>query len=76
VTLHLPLHFLATDEFFQATAKHIQEEHLLAAQGAYMAFVEGHRHAEDDEHTEVMSVSTKANWKHGTCTKFEFNVAR
>ena len=32
---------------------HIQQEHLLAAQGAYMAFVEGHRHAEDDEHTEV-----------------------
>lgn len=46
-----------TDEFSQATAKHIQEEHLLAAQGAYMAFVEGHRHAEDDEHTEVMSLS-------------------
>ncbi|KAN0072399.1 hypothetical protein V8E54_009328 [Elaphomyces granulatus] len=37
---------------FRASALHIQEEHLLAAQGEYMAFVEGHCHAEDEDHTE------------------------
>lgn len=37
----------------QASARHIQEEHLLASQGDFMAFVEGRRAAEDDEHTEV-----------------------
>lgn len=37
----------------QYAARHVQEEHLLASQGAYMAFVEGQRAAEDDEHTEV-----------------------
>jgi hypothetical protein len=37
----------------QATALQIQEEHLTAAQGEFMALVEGQRHAEDDDHTEV-----------------------
>ncbi|KKA21938.1 hypothetical protein T310_4102 [Rasamsonia emersonii CBS 393.64] len=37
---------------FRASAEHIQEEHFRAAQGEYMAFVEGIQHAEDDEHTE------------------------
>lgn len=31
----------------------MKEEHLRAAQGGYMSFVEGQRAAEDDEHTEV-----------------------
>jgi hypothetical protein len=38
---------------FQRKAREIQHEHLLASQGGYMAFVEGRRAAEDDEHTEV-----------------------
>lgn len=37
----------------QASARYIQKEHFFASQGDYMAFVEGRRAAEDDEHTEV-----------------------
>ncbi|KAL1969030.1 hypothetical protein VTN77DRAFT_864 [Rasamsonia byssochlamydoides] len=40
------------EQQFRASAEHIQEEHFRAAQGEYMAFVEGIQHAEDDEHTE------------------------
>ncbi|BCR85012.1 uncharacterized protein ACHE_20470A [Aspergillus chevalieri] len=44
---------------FRASARHIQEEHFLAAQGDYMAFVEGRRAAEDDEHTETDGSETE-----------------
>ncbi|KAF9884261.1 hypothetical protein FE257_001936 [Aspergillus nanangensis] len=44
---------------YRASAKHIQEEHLLASQGEYMAFVEGRRAAEDDEHTETDGSETE-----------------
>lgn len=43
----------AKRHILQRKAREIQHEHLLASQGAYMAFVEGRRAAEDDEHTEV-----------------------
>lgn len=43
----------------QSSARNVQEEHLLAAQGDYMSFVEGRRAAEDDEHTEVSLLHTK-----------------
>ncbi|KAL4890440.1 hypothetical protein BDV59DRAFT_194989 [Aspergillus ambiguus] len=48
------------EERFKASARHIQEEHLLASQGDYMAFVEGRRAAEDDEHTETDGSETEA----------------
>ncbi|OAX77784.1 hypothetical protein ACJ72_07913 [Emergomyces africanus] len=38
---------------FHDQSRHIREEHLLAAQGSYMAFVEQCRQAEDDDHTET-----------------------
>ncbi|KGY15855.1 hypothetical protein PABG_11094 [Paracoccidioides brasiliensis Pb03] len=38
---------------FHDKSRHIREEHLLAAQGSYMAFVEQCRQAEDDDHTEA-----------------------
>ncbi|OJD18776.1 hypothetical protein AJ78_01247 [Emergomyces pasteurianus Ep9510] len=38
---------------FHDKSRHIREEHLLAAQGSYMAFVEQCRQAEDDDHTET-----------------------
>ncbi|KAE8382093.1 hypothetical protein BDV26DRAFT_300157 [Aspergillus bertholletiae] len=41
------------DKRLQASARYIKEEHFFASQGEYMAFVEGRRAAEDDEHTEV-----------------------
>ena len=41
------------DKLLQASARYIKEEHFFASQGEYMAFVEGRRAAEDDEHTEV-----------------------
>lgn len=46
---------------FRTSARHIQEEHLLAAQGDYMSFVEGRRAAEDDEHTEPDDSETEAH---------------
>ncbi|GES66944.1 hypothetical protein ATEIFO6365_0004006400 [Aspergillus terreus] len=49
------------EERFRASARHIQEEHLLASQGEYMAFVEGRRAAEDDEHTETDGSETEAD---------------
>ena len=50
---------MANVVWLQASALHIQEEHLLAAQGEYMAFVEGHCHAEDEDHTEVRATLWK-----------------
>ncbi|KAF7166656.1 hypothetical protein CNMCM5623_000213 [Aspergillus felis] len=44
---------------FRRKAREIQHEHLLASQGAYMAFVEGRRAAEDDEHTETDESETE-----------------
>jgi hypothetical protein len=44
---------LIDDKQLQVSAQHIKEEHFYASQGDYMAFVEGRRAAEDDEHTEV-----------------------
>ncbi|PGH18306.1 hypothetical protein AJ79_00645 [Helicocarpus griseus UAMH5409] len=38
---------------FHDKARHIREEHLLAAQGSYMSYVEKRRQAEDDDHTET-----------------------
>ncbi|PGH29591.1 hypothetical protein GX50_07669 [[Emmonsia] crescens] len=38
---------------FHDKSHHIREEHLLAAKGSYMAFVEQCRQAEDDDHTET-----------------------
>ncbi|XHG00407.1 hypothetical protein AWENTII_003861 [Aspergillus wentii] len=49
------------EERFQASARNIQDEHLLAAQGDYMAFVEGRRAAEDDEHTETDGSETETD---------------
>ncbi|KAH1898271.1 hypothetical protein KXW29_009226 [Aspergillus fumigatus] len=46
---------------FRRKAREIQHEHLLASQGAYMAFVEGRRAAEDDEHTETDESETEAD---------------
>lgn len=46
---------------FRTSARHIQEEHLLAAQGDYMSFVEGRRAAEDDEHTEPDDSETEVH---------------
>ncbi|KAI9040269.1 translation initiation factor 6 [Aspergillus affinis] len=43
----------AIEERFRASARYIQTEHFYASQGDYMAFVEGRRAAEDDEHTET-----------------------
>ncbi|KKK26692.1 hypothetical protein ARAM_001443 [Aspergillus rambellii] len=43
----------AIEERFRASARYIQEEHLLASHGEYMTFIEGRRAAEDDEHTET-----------------------
>ncbi|OJJ48815.1 hypothetical protein ASPZODRAFT_13556 [Penicilliopsis zonata CBS 506.65] len=40
-------------QHFRDVAQHIHQEHLLAAQGDYMAFVGGRQAAEDDEHTET-----------------------
>ncbi|KAE8331835.1 hypothetical protein BDV39DRAFT_189378 [Aspergillus sergii] len=54
--LHSILCFLGAavdDKRLQASARYIKEEHFFASQGDYMAFVEGRRAAEDDEHTEV-----------------------
>ncbi|PWY70191.1 hypothetical protein BO70DRAFT_389880 [Aspergillus heteromorphus CBS 117.55] len=49
----------AVEERCQAQARNIKEEHFLASQGAYMAFVEGRRAAEDDEHTETDDSETE-----------------
>ncbi|EGC44867.1 conserved hypothetical protein [Histoplasma capsulatum var. duboisii H88] len=38
---------------FHDKSWHVRKEHLLAAQGSYMAFVEQRRQAEDEDHTEV-----------------------
>ncbi|KAK2745725.1 hypothetical protein FQN55_006045 [Onygenales sp. PD_40] len=38
---------------FHDKTRHIRKEHLLAAQGGYMACVEQRRRAEDDDHTEA-----------------------
>ncbi|RAL10088.1 uncharacterized protein BO97DRAFT_148135 [Aspergillus homomorphus CBS 101889] len=46
-------------ERFQASARNIREEHLIASQGAYMSFVRGRRAAEDDEHTETDESETE-----------------
>ncbi|RHZ61059.1 uncharacterized protein CDV56_106028 [Aspergillus thermomutatus] len=46
---------------FRRKAREIQHEHLLASQGAYMAFVEGRRAAEDDEHTETDESETEVD---------------
>ncbi|KAH2293263.1 hypothetical protein KXV50_003606 [Aspergillus fumigatus] len=46
---------------FRRKAREIQHEHLLASQGAYMAFVEGRRAAEDDEHTETDESETETD---------------
>ncbi|KAA8643127.1 uncharacterized protein ATNIH1004_009889 [Aspergillus tanneri] len=50
----------AIEERFRAAARNIQEEHFHASQGDYMAFVEGRRAAEDDEHTETDGSETEA----------------
>ncbi|KAG2017176.1 hypothetical protein GB937_005774 [Aspergillus fischeri] len=51
----------AKRHIIQRKAREIQHEHLLASQGAYMAFVEGRRAAEDDEHTETDESETEAD---------------
>ncbi|KAE8413427.1 hypothetical protein BDV36DRAFT_287008 [Aspergillus pseudocaelatus] len=47
------------DKRLQASARYIKEEHFFASQGEYMAFVEGRRAAEDDEHTETDGSETE-----------------
>ncbi|OGM42461.1 hypothetical protein ABOM_008298 [Aspergillus bombycis] len=49
----------AIEERFRASARYIKEEHYFASQGEYMAFVEGRRAAEDDEHTETDGSETE-----------------
>ncbi|KAB8232134.1 uncharacterized protein BDW43DRAFT_126738 [Aspergillus alliaceus] len=49
----------AVEERFKASARHIKEEHFFASKGEYMAFVEGRRAAEDDEHTETDDSETE-----------------
>ncbi|KAH8434674.1 uncharacterized protein LDX57_012314 [Aspergillus melleus] len=49
----------AIEERFRASARYIQTEHFYASQGDYMAFVEGRRAAEDDEHTETDGSETE-----------------
>ncbi|KAJ1706072.1 hypothetical protein AFCA_000599 [Aspergillus flavus] len=49
----------AIEERFRASARYIKEEHFFASQGEYMAFVEGRRAAEDDEHTETDGSETE-----------------
>ncbi|KAE8351685.1 hypothetical protein BDV28DRAFT_15437 [Aspergillus coremiiformis] len=49
----------AVEERFRASARHTKEEHFFASQGEYMAFVEGRRAAEDDEHTETDGSETE-----------------
>ncbi|KAE8144857.1 hypothetical protein BDV25DRAFT_145205 [Aspergillus avenaceus] len=44
---------------FEISTQHIQDEHYYASQGEYMAFVEGRRAAEDDEHTETDDSETE-----------------
>ncbi|PGH02002.1 hypothetical protein GX51_04934 [Blastomyces parvus] len=46
---------------FHDKSRHIREEHLLAAQGSYMAFVEQRRQAEDDDHTETDESGSEAD---------------
>ncbi|OJD11169.1 hypothetical protein ACJ73_09599 [Blastomyces percursus] len=46
---------------FHDMSRHIREEHLLAAQGSYMAFVEQRRQAEDDDHTETDESGSEAD---------------
>ncbi|OAT03165.1 hypothetical protein, variant 1 [Blastomyces dermatitidis ER-3] len=46
---------------FHDKSRHIREEHLLAAQGSYMAFVEQCRQAEDDDHTETDESGSEAD---------------
>ncbi|KAL2866285.1 uncharacterized protein BJX67DRAFT_382090 [Aspergillus lucknowensis] len=47
------------EDRYQASARYIQEEHLLASHGEYMTFIEGRRAAEDDEHTETDGSETE-----------------
>ncbi|KAL4926083.1 uncharacterized protein BDV17DRAFT_162230 [Aspergillus undulatus] len=49
----------AIEERCMASARYIQEEHLLASHGEYMTFIEGRRAAEDDEHTETDGSETE-----------------
>jgi hypothetical protein len=51
----------AKRHIIQRKAREIQHEHLLASQGGYMAFVEGRRAAEDDEHTETDESETEVD---------------
>ncbi|KAF7596279.1 hypothetical protein BBP40_002423 [Aspergillus hancockii] len=47
------------EERYRVSAQYIKEEHFYASQGEYMAFVEGRRAAEDDEHTETDGSETE-----------------
>ncbi|KAL4952530.1 hypothetical protein BDW69DRAFT_185343 [Aspergillus filifer] len=49
----------AIEERCLASARYVQEEHLLASHGEYMTFIEGRRAAEDDEHTETDGSETE-----------------
>ncbi|KAL4787807.1 hypothetical protein BJX76DRAFT_353847 [Aspergillus varians] len=49
----------AIEERCLASARYIQEEHLLTSHGEYMTFIEGRRAAEDDEHTETDGSETE-----------------
>ncbi|KAL2789115.1 hypothetical protein BJX66DRAFT_326593 [Aspergillus keveii] len=49
----------AIEDRYRATARYIQDEHLLASHGDYMTFIEGRRAAEDDEHTETDGSETE-----------------
>ncbi|KAL3458532.1 hypothetical protein BJX64DRAFT_221173 [Aspergillus heterothallicus] len=49
----------AIEDRYRASARYIQDEHLLASHGDYMTFIEGRRAAEDDEHTETDGSETE-----------------